>query len=315
MKKQLLQLILILAITLLPASVFAASSADIQKDIEKTKKITQDAKDDIVAKEKELASIKENIIEAEQEKEEAYALTAKQIKAIYENAPTSLSYVISQHFAGKLSAAAYAQEVLIIDYKHLQEINDNVKEAKVKKTKKEKEIVKLKKRQKTAEDDTKRLEARLQSAKKKENDEKVAKYMAFLPEHDSSYTLEGWKPDPDGSKLTKLGGVNYYYNQKETYYNMDMSNIVKSLTARDSWLWPQICKAGNQKNFKKSYKYWIRPDGVKMFGPYVMIAAKLSVHKRGSLMPTSLGMGVVVDTGGFAHTANGAHWVDIATNW
>ena len=50
-----------------------------------------------------------------------------------------------------------------------------------------------------------------------------------------------------------------------------------------------------------------------MWGNYVMIAAPLDVHPRGSLVPTSLGMGVVVDTGEFALTNK--NQVDISVNW
>ena len=50
-----------------------------------------------------------------------------------------------------------------------------------------------------------------------------------------------------------------------------------------------------------------------MLGSYVMVAANLSVHPRGSLVPTSLGTGIVCDTGGFA--ASNPNQLDIATSW
>lgn len=61
------------------------------------------------------------------------------------------------------------------------------------------------------------------------------------------------------------------------------------------------------------YPYWVRDDGVKMFGNYVMVAAKLSDHPRGSLVPTSLGTGIVCDTGAFAN--GNSVQLDIAVNW
>lgn len=83
---------------------------------------------------------------------------------------------------------------------------------------------------------------------------------------------------------------------KETYYNLDMSRIVANMRA-------------------KGYdgEYWIRSDGAKMLGDYVMVAANLTNHPRGSLVETSMGTGIVVDTGGFA-TKNPTQ-IDIATNW
>ncbi len=107
---------------------------------------------------------------------------------------------------------------------------------------------------------------------------------------------DGWEEDPDGSVLTRSGGVNYYFDQKETYYNLNMSGVVE--------LAHSLGIEG---------EYWVREDGCKMLGDYIMIAANLDVHERGSLVPTSLGMGIVVDTGGFAYS--NPTQVDIAVSW
>ena len=128
-------------------------------------------------------------------------------------------------------------------------------------------------------------------------------------EHISNGVAVNW----NGPKLTKKKGTVQGPSGKETYYNMNMSAIVKSLVQKKGWVYNEIKKNGYAKNVKGGYH--IRKDGVKMFGPYIMIAAKLSVHPRGCLMPTSLGMGIVVDTGGFAKTPNGDKWIDIATAW
>jgi len=102
--------------------------------------------------------------------------------------------------------------------------------------------------------------------------------------------------DPDGSVLTMSGGVNYYFDQKETYYNLNMDTVVSMAHERGL-----------------EGEYWIREDGCKMLGDYIMVAANQSVHPYGSLVPTSLGMGIVVDTGGFA--AGNPTQIDIAVNW
>ena len=113
---------------------------------------------------------------------------------------------------------------------------------------------------------------------------------------DTASTGEECPLDPDGSALSASGGVNYYFDQKETYYNLNMDGVVA--LARSLGI---------------EGEYWVRSDGCKMLGDYIMIAANLDVHPRGSLVATSLGLGIVVDTGGFA-SANPTQ-VDIAVNW
>lgn len=100
----------------------------------------------------------------------------------------------------------------------------------------------------------------------------------------------------DGSVLSPSAGVNYGPSGKETYYNLDMSGVVSIMRGM-----------GNNDS------YWVRGDGCKMLGNYIMVAANLSVHPRGSLVETSLGTGIVCDTGGFA--AGNANQLDIATSW
>ncbi len=102
----------------------------------------------------------------------------------------------------------------------------------------------------------------------------------------------GWK----GSKLTKTKGVNKGPTGKETYYNLNMSGVI------------QIMRSMGNKD-----KYWIRKDGVKMLGDYVIVAANLKAHPRGSYVDTSLGKAIVCDTGPFAKKSTTR--LDIATNW
>ena len=97
---------------------------------------------------------------------------------------------------------------------------------------------------------------------------------------------------------------------KETYYNLDMSKIVKE-SQPGGWIYNQAKANGNEANL--SGNIWTRDDGCKMMGDYIMVAADLNVHPRGSLVQTSLGIGVVVDTGDFAKTNH--NQIDIATTW
>ena len=60
--------------------------------------------------------------------------------------------------------------------------------------------------------------------------------------------------------------------------------------------------------------YSVREDGVKVDQDgYVLVAANLSRYPRCSIVETSVGLGKVYDTGGFA--ASNPEQFDIATDW
>ena len=82
----------------------------------------------------------------------------------------------------------------------------------------------------------------------------------------------------------------------ESYYNLEMSQVVANANAQGI-----------------SGSYWVRADGVKMLGDYVMVAANRNVHPQGSIVQTTLGAGVVVDTGSFSISS--PQDLDIAVNW
>lgn len=100
------------------------------------------------------------------------------------------------------------------------------------------------------------------------------------------------QPSGDG-KLTAAKGVNYYNGNKETYYNLPMGGVVS------------IAKSQGIEG-----EYWVREDGVKMYGDKIIVAADLNTHPRGSTVETSLGTGIVLDTGYMS--SNG---IDIAVSW
>jgi hypothetical protein len=100
--------------------------------------------------------------------------------------------------------------------------------------------------------------------------------------------------------LSAASGVNYFGQQKETYYNLPMDGVIS---------WARIKLPDDMKDLE----YTVRADGCKMFGDYIIIAANQTVHPYGSLVETSLGTGIVLDTGGFALT--NPNQVDIAVNW
>ena len=103
----------------------------------------------------------------------------------------------------------------------------------------------------------------------------------------------------DGPVLTARAGTVQGPSGKETYYNLPMGGVVNIMR--------------HMGFSQEEYPYWIREDGVKMLGEYVMVAAHLGVHPRGSVVPTSRGSGLVCDTGGFAKS--NPYQLDLATVW
>ncbi len=86
---------------------------------------------------------------------------------------------------------------------------------------------------------------------------------------------------------------------KETYYNLPMDKVISMMRARGY--------------SEEEYPYWIRDDGMKMFGPYIMVAADLNIRPKGTILECSRGTAIVVDTGDFAHTNHTQ--LDVATIW
>ena len=103
-------------------------------------------------------------------------------------------------------------------------------------------------------------------------------------------------PNWDGPVLSRSAGSVKGPSGKETYYNLDMSGVISIMR-----------RMGNTD------EYWVRDDGCKMLGDYIMCAANLSVHPRGSLVESSLGTCIVCDTGGFA--SHNSNQLDIAVTW
>lgn len=84
-------------------------------------------------------------------------------------------------------------------------------------------------------------------------------------------------------KLTKeLGRVHGSW-EVETWYNLPMGRVIENMRKRG------YCES--------DYPFWIREDGVKMLGDFVMVAADLNKYPRGSVVYTTLGQGLVCDTG------------------
>lgn len=133
--------------------------------------------------------------------------------------------------------------------------------------------------------------------KEKADADKKAEEAAKKKEEEKKLTVV--EASYNGSKLTKSRGTIQGPSGKETYYNLNMSGVVSIM---------------RRMGFSESeYPYNVRADGVKCLGPYVMVAAHLGKRPRGSKVQTSLGAGIVCDTGGFA--SSNPTQIDVATAW
>lgn len=103
----------------------------------------------------------------------------------------------------------------------------------------------------------------------------------------------------NGEKLNPVIGTIQGPSGKETYYNMDMSECVKIM----------------KNEFGIDLPYWVREDGVKMYGEFVMCAANTyrPDRKKGTILETSLGRAMVVDHCQSAQTT--LDQIDIAVTW
>ena len=89
-----------------------------------------------------------------------------------------------------------------------------------------------------------------------------------------------------------LGKVTYQ-GHTETWYNLNMNNVVQ-----------------RAQSMGIPCDYWVRDDGVKMFGPWVIVAAHPS-KIRYTRVQTSLGEGIILDV----HEMPDEELIDIATEW
>ena len=113
------------------------------------------------------------------------------------------------------------------------------------------------------------------------------------PSNDNSYVS-------DGKVLSKYHGVVYGPTGKETYYNLDMSGVVRIM--RDmGFSGRRLSILGQQMT------------AVRCLVHILSCAANLNYFPRGTTVASSLGTCLVCDTGSFA--ASNPTQLDIATNW
>ena len=295
------------------------------------------------AKQLELDSATQALADAELDEEEQREAMKLRMQYIYENSldDTLLeSFLSSASFSEFLTRASNVKDLTTYDRQMFEDYQEVCEEVQDRKEQVEAEQKEIKELSDQCEGKRQEMQALCESAsdeveslsKELEGEEgKAAELMALYQEQEAmigalsvqaaaevaaaqasygsyySYGGDSYSGDSpastyvntstwDGSVLTKRGGVNQGPTGKETYYNLNMSYVVR--TMRDM---------GNED------PYWVRDDGVKMLGDYVMVAANFDSHPRGSLVESSLGTAIVVDTGSFA--ARNPEQLDIAVSW
>lgn len=93
--------------------------------------------------------------------------------------------------------------------------------------------------------------------------------------------------------LTAALGRIQHNGHTETWYDLSMNKVIQN--TRDAGIIAD---------------YWVRPDGTKMYGEWVIVASHPSVP-RFSFIETSLGTGIVLDR----HSVPDVNLYDIATDW
>lgn len=84
-------------------------------------------------------------------------------------------------------------------------------------------------------------------------------------------------------KLNKKIGTVQGPQEIEKFYNLPMENVIQTMR--------------NAGYTEEDYPYYISDDGIKMFGDFIIVAADLEKYPRGTIVETSLGQGMVCDTG------------------
>ena len=110
-----------------------------------------------------------------------------------------------------------------------------------------------------------------------------------IEETDSEILVEEVVLNPVNGRIAGPSG-------EETYYNLPMEQVIYYMEL-----------------LGYNEEYWIREDGCKMYGDYIIIAADTNVRPKGTILETSLGMGIVCDHCVASETNPGQ--IDLAVNW
>jgi 3D (Asp-Asp-Asp) domain-containing protein len=92
-----------------------------------------------------------------------------------------------------------------------------------------------------------------------------------------------------------LGRITYA-GHEETWYNLPMGRVLERAAAHGIEI-----------------DYWERSDGMKMNGKYIICAGNYKVYPYGSLVETSRGTGIILDTGDFIK--DHPNDIDLSVTW
>lgn len=106
-------------------------------------------------------------------------------------------------------------------------------------------------------------------------------------------------PVPERPHLTRSGGKFDGPSGLEKWYNLPMGRCITNMR--------------NMGYSVEEYPYWIREDGAKMLGEYVMCASNNNYRPKGTIIETSLGMALVVDSCEAA--ASDPSLLDMCVDW
>lgn len=117
---------------------------------------------------------------------------------------------------------------------------------------------------------------------------KAAEYPEYRPD----------APVPERPHLTKSGGVFAGPSGKETWYDLPMGRVIQNM------------RELGYDEF--DYPFYVREDGAKCIGEYVLVAMNTYQYPKGTIVETSLGQGIVAD---HCVRAESENVIDVATDW
>lgn len=145
--------------------------------------------------------------------------------------------------------------------------------------------------QKELKDKVKELNDKIKAVEEAKAEKKAAEQAVITASYEPTPAY-----NPPVSGLTPTSGINNFNGHTESYYNLPMDGVIQQA-----------------RNFGIEGEYWVRDDGVKMYGDYVICACNRDIYPLGSLVETSFGTGISLDTGSFV--AWNPTNVDIGVSW
>lgn len=300
--KKVLPMLLVGMMTFSPINVFADDIDSVQSEVNSLQESLtnvnnqlSDLDSQISEKDQQLLDLETKISEKENENNlliDGMNLRKNHLDEL--NTTTEYKDLISksQKYETSLNKMSHIKDLIDEDEKKINENNEEITKVQEEKTSIENQKQEIVTSRDSVSNEKTEIENQINEKQSVIDEYKKKKEEEKKKKQEASKQNSNW----NGSVLTKSKGVNQGPSGKETYYNLNMSGVIKAM-----------------RNIGNNDEYWVRNDGCKMLGNYIMVAANLKVHPRGSLVETSLGTGIVCDTGSFAN--GNPNQLDIAVNW